>query len=166
MTNTSEKKTSKSLLVISCLLLLFLIVLSLFFIYRQKQKSEATDGHLFAYIYQNGGKEAPTEIIDLSEVKETYTITLTCDNSSYNVIEVRPGEIGVIEASCPDHICIDTGFIHSSGIPIVCLPNQLIIEIKADTDIRSKVDTDIDSKENKGSTSKSDDEMKYDAVAR
>lgn len=66
--------------------------------------------------------------INLDEVTESYTFRVDGDDGiSYNIIEVRPGEIGVIEASCPDKICISMGFVKEMGLPITCLPNELII---------------------------------------
>ena len=44
----------------------------------------------------------------------------------HNTITVRDGKIGVTEANCPDHYCMDRGMC-SGGTQIVCLPNRLII---------------------------------------
>ena len=41
-------------------------------------------------------------------------------------ITVAGGKIGVTEANCPDHYCMDRGMC-SGGTQIVCLPNRLII---------------------------------------
>ena len=41
-----------------------------------------------------------------------------------------PGEgFSVLEADCPDHVCINTGFINKAGQSIVCIPNQFIISL-------------------------------------
>ena len=72
--------------------------------------------------------------IDLNSVKETYRFTIDGKDKSENIVEVRNGSIGIINASCPDHICIDTGFIDNSSVPVVCLPNKIIIEISDNTD--------------------------------
>jgi len=126
-------------LILSIALLAVIAGCSVFFIWMQKQ---ATDRATIAYIYQNGEL---IETIDLSAVEEAYTFTVEGDDGSYNVIEVRPGEIGIIEASCPDHLCMETGFIHNGTIPVVCLPNALIIEVKSAEDTGSDTNaTDID----------------------
>lgn len=72
--------------------------------------------------------------IDLNSVKETYRLTIDGEDKSENIVEVRNGSIGIIEASCTDHICIDTGSIDNSSVPVVCLPNKIIIEISDNTD--------------------------------
>ncbi len=80
----------------------------------------------WAVIYQDN-----TEVqrIDLSEVKEPYIITLTGQDGRENCILVEPDGISMQSAECPDKICVQTGKIHDSGKPIVCLPNRIVIEI-------------------------------------
>lgn len=83
-----------------------------------------------AEIYQNGEL---IKTINLDMVTEDYTFTVEGENGVYNVIEVHHGEIGIQEASCPDGLCINMGFIHSSALPITCLPNKLVIKIVNDS---------------------------------
>lgn len=47
--------------------------------------------------------------------------------SRENVIQVLDGKIRVLEADCPDHTCVRTGWLRSDALPIVCLPNRLVI---------------------------------------
>lgn len=84
-----------------------------------------------ARIYQN---KKLIYTINLNSVNEAYRLTIVGDDGAENIVEVRSGSIGIIEASCPDHICIDTGFIDNSSVPIVCLPNKIIIEISDKAD--------------------------------
>ena len=83
-------------------------------------------GGSVAVITQDG---AEIQRIDLSEVKESYEIKVTNPSGGYNLVLVEPGAISVIEASCPDHVCIAQGKISDSLRPIVCLPNKLMITI-------------------------------------
>lgn len=80
-----------------------------------------------ADIYQDG---VLLSSIDLSEVEEPYTFTVTNDNGSQNEVEVRPGSIGILSANCPDKLCVKQGFINTSVLPITCLPNRLVIQIR------------------------------------
>lgn len=48
----------------------------------------------------------------------------------HNLIRIENETIAIIEADCPDKICVHTGPIHKSGEIIACLPHKLIIEIK------------------------------------
>ena len=66
--------------------------------------------------------------LDLSKEKKRE-ITIEYQGRK-NIIAVENGDIYMKEADCPDHICINTGRLRSSGVPIVCLPNRLIIRYK------------------------------------
>lgn len=88
-----------------------------------------TDKQITADIYQNG---VLLQSISLDNVTEAYTFTVTGENGCRNEIEVRPGSIGIVSADCPDKLCVHQGFISSSLLPITCLPNRLVIQIRAD----------------------------------
>jgi hypothetical protein len=79
-----------------------------------------------ACIYQN---DTLIREIDISDVKEPYTVTIENEDGGRNVIEIRNGSVGVIEASCPDGLCMNMGFIDNSVMPVTCLPNHLVIKI-------------------------------------
>lgn len=64
-------------------------------------------------------------IVDLS-IDQSFSV-LTPDGG--NVITVQDGKIGVTQASCPDHYCMDRGMC-DRGAQIVCLPNRLIIRFR------------------------------------
>jgi hypothetical protein len=65
-------------------------------------------------------------VVDLQIDRE---IRVTTAGGGNNIITVRAGKIAVTEANCPDHYCMERGFC-SSGTPIVCLPNGLVIEFE------------------------------------
>ena len=67
--------------------------------------------------------------IDLSQVKEPYSFVIEGENGALNTVQVEPGRICISEASCPDQICVHQGSIIDGSEPIVCLPNQVIIQI-------------------------------------
>ena len=46
-----------------------------------------------------------------------------------NVAAVENGEIFMESATCPDKLCVHQGKIHDSSKKIVCLPNNVIIEV-------------------------------------
>lgn len=63
--------------------------------------------------------------------KEEQIITIDTDLGT-NVIKIHDDGIEIIDADCPDKVCVDTGFIDKHGSSIVCLPNKLIVEIKGE----------------------------------
>lgn len=106
-------------------------ILSLFFM----QKKQAPDS--IVSVYQNGQL---LQTISLSSVETPYQIRIDGADGAYNIIEVRPGSIGVVKASCPDHICVNRGFQSRSLLPITCLPNRLVLLFTEKPDNRSEVD--------------------------
>ena len=50
-----------------------------------------------------------------------------------NRIEIRDHQIHVLEADCPDQVCVDMGWLDSAA-PIVCLPNHLVIQFTEGSD--------------------------------
>lgn len=76
-----------------------------------------------ADIYQDGKLIAS---IPLEEVADTYCFTVAGDGG-INVIEVRPGCIGMVSADCPDKLCVRQGFISDSRLPVTCLPHRVVI---------------------------------------
>nr|WP_318684815.1 NusG domain II-containing protein [uncultured Acetatifactor sp.] len=103
-------------------LLLLIAVCALWITLGSKKEEGVT-----ADVYQDG---VLIESIDLSAVPESYTLTVTGENGCTNVVEVRPGSIGIISADCPDQICVRQGFIGSPLLPITCLPNKLVIQLR------------------------------------
>lgn len=134
------KKNFSASTKIACALTLTLaamLCLCLVWIWSAKSSFHDTEQNvqITADIYQNG---TLLQSIDLSSVTESYLLTITGENNCRNEIEVRPGSIGIISANCPDKLCVHQGFIDTSLLPITCLPNRLVIQIRTD-----KVTTDI-----------------------
>lgn len=60
----------------------------------------------------------------------------------YNIIRVRKGKISVIESDCKNKICINQGEVSNDLIPIVCVPNGLVIRIDS-SETSSDYDAEI-----------------------
>lgn len=46
-----------------------------------------------------------------------------------NRCRIEEGKVKMIEAICPDHLCLHQKAIDESGGTIVCLPNKVVLEI-------------------------------------
>ena len=104
----------------------FLIILSLSSLFYLMLPKESGIEYM-ADIFQNG---VLIQSIPLNEIREYQVFTITGENGCVNEIEVRPGSIGIISADCPDKLCVHQGFIHDSRLPITCLPNRLVIQLR------------------------------------
>ena len=47
-----------------------------------------------------------------------------------NTLVIKDGKARVVEASCPDRICVGHGAIQYAGESIVCLPHKLVITVQ------------------------------------
>lgn len=45
------------------------------------------------------------------------------------LLEVRDGGVRILQADCPDQVCVRTGFIMRKGQSIVCVPGRLLITV-------------------------------------
>lgn len=67
--------------------------------------------------------------VDLTSSSLPQTFTYEGPGGFANTIVAEPGRIRVESAGCPDQVCVNQGWISDGTVPIVCLPNKLIIEI-------------------------------------
>lgn len=56
-------------------------------------------------------------------------------------IEIRNGEVRVVNSPCRDKICIGAGWVSQSGQWIACLPNRVFVQVQsaaeADVDVQT-----------------------------
>lgn len=113
----AENIVLKRRVIIAGALLLVLLVISMYFVIRQQT---AKPNGARAAVYQNG-----VLIRELSlDKEESFRIE---NGDEWNEIEVTGEGIRVTSASCPDGICMNTVWTGSGSLPIVCLPNRLVI---------------------------------------
>ena len=71
------------------------------------------DGEEVARLPMNEDAEFPVEI----------------DGVVTNVVAVGDGAVRVIDANCPDQLCVRKGVARYAGDGIVCLPNRVVVEV-------------------------------------
>ena len=94
---------------------------SLLFLISMGRDKGTEDG--YAYIYQDG------ILVKTVSLEKEEAFLIEGNHGAYNKIQVKDGRIGVTEASCPDFLCGQMGYISKGPIPITCLPNRLVIEV-------------------------------------
>ena len=85
-------------------------------------------------------------IVEDGVVKHKYTFdddfkkTITIENSDHiNTIRIENGTIKMVEANCPDQVCVKSRPISKNGEMIVCLPHKLYVKVLS-PDENSEVD--------------------------
>ena len=77
----------------------------------------------FAVVTVNGAETAKYSLAEDAEIR------LESENGGYNILVIKNGKADIIEASCPDHVCVDQRAISKTGEAITCLPNKTVITI-------------------------------------
>ncbi|NLL72487.1 MAG: NusG domain II-containing protein [Clostridiales bacterium] len=100
--------------------LIFLIAVMYFFINLSK-----TEGSKL--IITVDGKEHKILPLD----KDT-TYTIEHEDGNFNTLEIKDGHVGMVDASCPDKICVKHHTIHNNNESITCLPNNVVLRVLSD----------------------------------
>lgn len=69
------------------------------------------------------------KVIKTFSQDETITYTIEGKDGK-NILKIDGGKAWLLEADCPDQICVKTGKIMYPGQSIICLPHRVAIEIK------------------------------------
>lgn len=88
------------------------------------------------------------EIYVDNKLYKTYSINdeeeIKIENEEgYNIIKIHDHGVEITEASCPDKVCVHTGFIKKPSESIVCLPNKVHIKISTDDNHKYENEEDI-----------------------
>ena len=62
-------------------------------------------------------------------MNEEAEFPVEIDGVVTNVVAVGGGAVRVIEANCPDQLCVRKGAARYAGDGIVCLPNRVVVEV-------------------------------------
>ena len=94
-------------------------------------------GAIFFFTHE---RSAPLHAVVTQDGKQLYDIPLTghrgteeivvADEHGTNTIRIEDETIAVVDADCPDLVCVKTGKASKKGDVIACLPHKLLIEVK------------------------------------
>jgi hypothetical protein len=104
-----------------------LVIALLFFLFNKYKVSKLDTDNLYIVINVDG---TVYEKVSFDEEKEIEVKT----DFGTNIVKVHDHGVEMTHANCPDQICVKTGFVTESDIPIVCLPNRVYVEIVDDTE--------------------------------
>lgn len=95
-------------------------------------------------VYKGGAVEGSNITITVDgDVYGTYSLleeqTILIENGdAKNRIEIKGGKAYMLEASCPDQLCVDQNEISFDNESIICLPNKVVLTVNSD------VESDLD----------------------
>lgn len=62
-------------------------------------------------------------------LNENQEIRIQKDGVTTNVLVIKDGTADIIEADCPDKLCVHQRAISKTKETIVCLPNKVVVEV-------------------------------------
>ncbi len=69
------------------------------------------------------------KLYDTLVLQEDTVYTVKGENGAFNTFKITDGVVDMIDASCPDKLCVNQAGIHHNHETIVCLPNKVILEV-------------------------------------
>ncbi|MFI3170980.1 MAG: NusG domain II-containing protein [Eubacteriales bacterium] len=83
------------------------------------------------YIFYNINAETSTSVLVSvnGELYGEYSLeeNQVVEINESNILLIQDGEAYMIEATCPDGLCLHQGAISKSGESIICLPNEVVV---------------------------------------
>ena len=61
----------------------------------------------------------------------------TIEIDEHNTLQINNGKVRMLKADCPDKRCVKQGA--SDLLPIICLPNHLVVEIRSTNQKRTMI---------------------------
>jgi len=116
------------------LLIFILIAAGIFFVLKIENKNNLTKQDKKIVI-----KYLDNELItEFSKNKKEIKVK---GKRGYSIIEIGSNWVRMKESACPSKFCVKRGKIFKSGESIICLPNQVLITIKEEKNIKKRVDS-------------------------
>ncbi|QRN86340.1 NusG domain II-containing protein [Clostridia bacterium] len=90
---------------------------------------------LSLFVWQQRQPDNASQVRVSIDGTTSYLLNLSQDQvQSYDTmfgsitVEIKDGQVRVLQSSCDEQICVHQGFIHEPGASIVCIPNRTIVE--------------------------------------
>lgn len=97
---------------------LILVIIVVITIVATSQRRPGVKSGLSIYVYKDN--------VLIGKYSNGQDRTVKIDE--HNSLQIKSGKVRMIEADCRDKRCMKQGW--TSSLPIICLPNHLVVEIK------------------------------------
>lgn len=111
------KKNRKAMLLRDICLILALAMIGILLLL-WSQRGDRTGG--YASVQVNGVEISRHSLY----LEGTFPI-----NGGTNTLEIKAGKARLVDADCPDKLCVRQGWVQYTGQCITCLPNRLTVTI-------------------------------------
>ena len=81
----------------------------------------------YVKVYVN---EKLTKTFDLTKDREYFIET----KFGYNLLIIKNERTRILDADCPNKICVNKGYISKNGESIICLPHHVVVTVESSED--------------------------------
>ena len=68
-----------------------------------------------------------TKTFDLNKDREYFIET----KFGYNLLIIKNNKVRILDADCPNKICVDKGYISKNDESIICLPHHVVVTVES-----------------------------------
>lgn len=66
------------------------------------------------------------------ELSKDQTVPIQAHGAVTNTLQISDGKAKMVQADCPDQLCVHQRAVSARGETIVCLPNKVVAEVKGE----------------------------------
>lgn len=74
------------------------------------------------------------EVVGIYPLSEEKIAIISYEKNEYNLLQISGGSAYMLEADCPDQICVNHTPVSRNGESIICLPHKLVIQISSEAE--------------------------------
>lgn len=63
------------------------------------------------------------------DINEDITYEIEHEDGEWNTLVIKDGYVSMLDASCPDKLCVKHKRIHYDNETITCLPNRVVLKV-------------------------------------
>jgi len=119
------------------LVYVFIVILICFSILGLKWMGESVSGRKL--IVELDGRTVESINLDQNEISRELRIET--GGGGYNILNITSEGVSIVEANCPDQVCVRSSKITKPGQTIICLPHKLIVKLVGDMENEENVDS-------------------------
>lgn len=90
-------------------------------------------GETMVQIELDGKLIEEIEILDREFDGESRELRIDTGEGGYNTIRISTEGVAILDANCPDKLCVHSPTIKVPGQSIVCIPHKLIVRITGES---------------------------------
>ncbi len=91
---------------------------------------------IFVILYSAFGKQGASVLVTVDgstygtySLAQNQRVEIVIDGVTTNILEIQDGKADMVEADCPDKLCVHQKAISKNNETIICLPNKVVVQV-------------------------------------